>query len=271
MLEDRARRLDLVFFDERLAGADVLRAEEGVRHRAADDQAVDLSEHVLDDLDLVRHFRAAEDGDERVVGRLERVTEIPQLLLHEEAGGGAREVARHRVDRRVRAVRRAERIVDVFVRQRRERFGERGIVLLLFGMKSKVLEEHDATTAGRVRAIDCLLRLVADRILRERDRLAECLREPIGHRPQAHLRIRFALRPSEMARKDWCRALIDRVRDRRQRCLNARVVGDLSVRDGNVEIDANEDALAAKIEIFDGKFQRPFLTSRWSRSTQRFE
>ena len=38
-----------------------MRLEERVRHRAADQQAIDARDQVLDDLDLVRHLGAAED------------------------------------------------------------------------------------------------------------------------------------------------------------------------------------------------------------------
>ncbi len=44
-----------------------------------------LAEQVLDHLDLVGDLRAAEDGDERTLGRSERVPEIPQFLLHQQS------------------------------------------------------------------------------------------------------------------------------------------------------------------------------------------
>ena len=52
------------------------RFEERVGHRAADEQAVDLAQQVLDDFDLVRHLGAAENRDERPLGRLERLAQI---------------------------------------------------------------------------------------------------------------------------------------------------------------------------------------------------
>ena len=64
------------------------RLEERVGHRAADDQPVDPRQHALDDLDLVRHLGAADDGDERPLGIAQRHAEIGELLLHQQAGAG---------------------------------------------------------------------------------------------------------------------------------------------------------------------------------------
>ena len=85
---DAPRFVELVVFDERLADRHAARLEERVGHRAADEQAVDLAEQILDHLDLVGDLGAAEDRDERPLRRLERVAEILQLLLHQQPGGG---------------------------------------------------------------------------------------------------------------------------------------------------------------------------------------
>ena len=74
-----------------------------------------------------------------------------------------------------------------------------------------------------------------------------------------------------MAGEDDGRAAVQRVRDRRQRRLDARVVLDLAVGERDVEIDANEDALALEIQVRDRELHRPFVTSLRTRSTQRFE
>ena len=54
-----------------------------------------------------------------------------------------------------------------------------------------------------------------------------------------------------MAHEDDARAVADKLLDGRQRRLDARVVGHDAVGHGNVEIDAHEHALAARIEIVD--------------------
>ena len=83
---DRLRLVELVVLDQRLADRHAARLEEGVGHRAADDQAIDLAEHVLDDVDLVGDLRAADDRDERPLRLLERVPEVLELLLHQQPG-----------------------------------------------------------------------------------------------------------------------------------------------------------------------------------------
>ena len=84
-----------------------------------------------------------------------------------------------------------------------------------------------------------------------------------------------------MAGEDDGRALIERVPDRRQRRLDARVVADSTVLERDVEVHAYEDALALEIEILDRQFGHSsetvqildpsFFTSKRSRSTHRLE
>ena len=76
----------------------------------------------------------------------------------------------------------------------------------------------------------------------------------IGHRLQAELRRRLALRPAEVRGENHRRALVERVLNRRQRRGDARVVGDRAVLERHVEVDADEDTLAAQIEILDRVF-----------------
>ena len=147
--QQAARQLQLVVLDDRLADLQPLRLQERVRHAAADQQLVDAREQVLDDVDLARHLRPADDGDERPLRVPERLAQVVELLLHQEAGRRLRHEARDPLGRRVGAVRAAERVVHVDVRQRGELLGERGIVLFLGGVEAQVLEQEDA--AGRER------------------------------------------------------------------------------------------------------------------------
>src|SRR5690606_33117795 len=67
--------LQPVLLHERGAGLVAEGAEERVRHRPADEHGVGLLQQRLDDADLVRDLGAAEDGDERAVGVVERLLE----------------------------------------------------------------------------------------------------------------------------------------------------------------------------------------------------
>ena len=184
---DVARRVELVVLDERPADRLAHRLEERVRHRAADEQAIDPRDQVLDDLDLVRDLRAAEDRDERPRpdGRARRPRYCSSFSISSPApaSGITRTMRLHR---RVGAMRRAERVVDVDVGERRQRRGERGVVLLFLRVEAQVLEQHDASRRGDLRR-PARPRARCSRSANA-DRRAEQLAKPRGHGPQAHLR-----------------------------------------------------------------------------------
>ncbi len=184
----------------------------------------------------------------------------------------------HPGHRRVRAMRGAERVVDVDVGELGERLRKRGIVLFLFRVEAQVLEQDDLGSA--MRCGHGGFRRLADAVGRKDDVALQQLPQSIGDRLQAELRRRLALRPPQVRRKNDRRALVERVVNGRQRRGDARVVGDRAVLDRHVEVDADEDALAAEIEVLDRVFRHrryPEPLERWhrysffSRSTQRLE
>jgi hypothetical protein len=174
----------------------------------------------------------------------------------------------------VRAVRRAERIVDIDVRQRSQLGGEARIVFFFFRVEPQVLEQHHT---ARRRPRHGLSGRIADAVFGEGDRPLEHLREMFGHRLQRKFRHRLPLGPPQVGTQDHhTRAAIQRVLDRRQRRFDPRVFRDPPVLDRNVEVHAHQHAPSLDVDVVDGLFllQRgymPFLTSRRSRSTQRLE
>ena len=70
--------------------------------------------------------------------------EIAQLLLHQQPGAGLRHQPDDRLDRGVRAMRGAERVVHVDVGERGQPLREAGVVLLFLGVEAQVLEQDDA-------------------------------------------------------------------------------------------------------------------------------
>ena len=153
-------------------------------------------------------------------------------------------------------MRRAERVVDVEVAQTCQLLREGVVVLLLLFVKAKVLKQkHVAVLQLR----DLLARLRADAVLRERDRTPKQLRQVLGHGSKAVLLDALALRPSQMRREDDTRAVVNRVLNRRQRGTYARVVLDHAVLHRHVEVNADKDALALEVEVFDGKLAHKFL------------
>ena len=89
--------------------------QEGKCHATANDQLVDLVQHVLDQLDLVGNLGSTENGQEWTRGVVESLVEVLQLLLEKEAGGsGLVAFAEHGG---VSSVGSAEGVVDVDVAQ----------------------------------------------------------------------------------------------------------------------------------------------------------
>ena len=141
-------------------------------------------------------------------------------------------------------MRAAERVVHVDVGQRGELLGEGGIVLLLRGVEAQVLEQQHA--AGRQRR-DRLVGGRPDAVVGERDRRAEEGGERVGDRAQAHVRDALAVGAPEVRHQDHLRVLLAQVLDGRQRLAEALVGLDLAVLEGDVEVDAHDDALAGDV------------------------
>src|SRR4029453_16021736 len=102
------------------------------------------------------------------------------------------------------AMRRSERVVDVNIRQPRELSGETRIVFLLLSMKAQVLEQDHVAALC---LCDRLPGRLAPPVGGEGDRLSDQFRETAGHRSQRVLRIRLALRTTEVGREDDDRPL----------------------------------------------------------------
>ena len=102
-----------------------MRPEEGAGHGAAEQDGVDLGQQRLDQIDLAADLGAAEHRDERALRLVQRLAEIAQLLLHEEARDRRLEQARHGLGARVGAMRRAEGVVHVEIAEGGEALGQR--------------------------------------------------------------------------------------------------------------------------------------------------
>ena len=126
-----------------------LGGEERVGHGAADQHRVGDGEHVPDEADLVGDLEAAQDHDERPRRVAQQAPEDLDLLGHEQAGD-RRQVVRDALGGGVRPVRRAERVVDVDLAERRELPRELRVVAGLLRVEAQVLEqEHVAGRAAR--------------------------------------------------------------------------------------------------------------------------
>ena len=210
---------------------------------------VDLRQQMVDDHDLVADLRPAEDRRERPLRVLEQPAEHRDLALHQEPGIGRQE-PRDPDGRRVRAVGGPERVVDEDVGVRGEGRGEVRVVLLLLGVEPEVLEED---RLARTHPLDGVLCPDAERIAGHRDIAAEQLAEALADRPEPEAVLDLAVGPAEMAREHDPRPVVEERDDRRQGGPDPGVVGDLAVRERDVEVDSDEDALARGVEVADGQ------------------
>ena len=223
-LRVRSERLgrDDVGREHGLEGEAVVRAEL-LGHLAADEHGVRTAAEVLEDAELVLDLRAPGNEHERPLDVPEEAPEHLQLLLEEEAGVGGQQV-RDAFRRRVRAVRGPERVVHVQVVSVGEAAGGLRVVLRLSGVEAGVLEHGDP-------------------------RIREQLAEPVRDRVHRERRI-GALRPAEMgADRDLRRVPVEQKAERRERGPDPRVVRDLAVLERDVEVGADEDALARDVRL----------------------
>ena len=84
-LEQVAREIELVVFDQRFPDRQPLRLQKRVGHGAADEHRVGKLHQVLHDFDFVGNFRAAEHRHKRALGIRDGFAEIGELLFHQQA------------------------------------------------------------------------------------------------------------------------------------------------------------------------------------------
>ena len=138
-----AGEVELVLLDQGGADCLALRLVEGEDHAPAQEDLVDLVDERLDDADLGRDLGPADDGREGPLGVGDGAVEVVELLLHAEAGDRRGEVLGHALGLAVRAVGRAEGVVDVDLGVGGERLGEVGLVLGLGLVEADVLEDEE--------------------------------------------------------------------------------------------------------------------------------
>jgi hypothetical protein len=147
--------------------------------------------------------------------------------------------------RSVRAVRSREGVVDVDVAILCQLLGKTGIVLLLARVEAGVLEDEHVAV---LHTLDRFGGFITDAIVGKGDRPAELLAKGFGDRLQRLLRI-APFGPAEMRQDDRLAALRRDFADGRQDTLDAGRVGDPPVLGGHVEVEAEEDPLAADVDL----------------------
>ncbi len=171
--EQFAGELELVVFDARAADGDALSLEKRVRHRAADQDRIDLGQQISDQPDLVGDFCAAQDRDRRVLRILGDRAQRLEFAHHQESGRALRDEARDADGRGVRAMCGAEAVVHIDLFVARQFMREVAIVGFLFFVEAQIFEQN---RFARLERLDHFAGVIADAVGRERDLLPEHLR-----------------------------------------------------------------------------------------------
>src|ERR1700676_4596114 len=239
-----------------------LRLEKSVGHSAADERGVCNSHEIFDNFDFVADFCSAENRYEWARGIGERLPEIGELFFHQQAGGGCFDEARDAHDGSVGAMRGAESVAnEETVAERGELFRESFVVLLFFGMEANVFEQQNFAVAKRF-ALGFGDR--AGAIRGKANGFANERFELFRDREKRKLGVGTALGAPEVRSKDQAAAFLNGEAKRGERFADASVVGDYAIFERDVEVHANENALAAEFEIVDGELFLGFVTRNFT-------
>ena len=142
---------------------------------------------------------------------------------------------------------RAKGIIDINISQAGQFSGKVGVVLFLFGVKAKVLQEDDFPGPHRP---DGLFHLQADAVKECAYRPAEKPAQMLPHRCQAQLVV-YSLRPAQVGHQYHGGSMVQKVGDGRQGGADAGIVPYPSFLEGHVEIHPHQDALSPNFDVAD--------------------
>ena len=149
----------------------------------------------------------------------------------------------------------AECVADIIVSQVSQFFGELFAVLgLFFAAEAGVLKEDHIAV---LHLGNCLGRSFAGDVVigNKDDFLAELLGQALCDRCQGFALVRPVLDFAEVRAEDDFRAALDELADGRKRSDDTGLVGDLAVLQRDVEIAADQDALALNVlKVFNTLF-----------------
>ena len=198
-------------------------------HLAADEHVVGAAAEVLQHAELVLHLRAPGDEQERTLDLAEQAAEMLQLCEQQQPRVGGQDLGDADC-RCMRAVRGAEGVVDEEVAALGQLPREFGVVLRLPGVEARVLEQLDPL-------------------------VPEQRAQVLAHRLHPVNRV-VPRRPPEMgADADAGGVAVEQQLQRRERGPDARVIGNATVLERDVQVGADEDAFAAHVRVPNGARQ----------------
>ena len=254
--------LDLILFQQGGADLEALGLEEGVNHAAANDQTVGLVEQVFDHTELVGDLGTAEHDGQRAFRLNGSAGQSLDFLLDQQAGS-SRKIGSNVVIGALCAVHDAEAIGYERFAERSNLLGISGALLRIlagfFRVVTHVLQQNDIAVAH---CGDLGLGILTIGVFSQRDLDAEQLAETSSDRGKGQFRNDLALRTAEVSHQNDLRAFFAQGLNGRQSGLDTTVIGDRGAVQRNVEIGANENALALEIsKILECLHVYPFLAA----------
>ena len=253
--ENLRRQLHLVCLQQRLANLMPLRLEEGVGHASSDDERIHLGHQVCDDADFVAHLRSAENRDERLLRMRQRLAEVFEFFLHQQAGGFLLHEMGDAFGGSVGAMRRAERVVHVEVAKLSQTPGKLRIVGFLFRVEAQILQQQ-GLPALQLLAISsaCTPMQSGEKPTFSPRRNTSSIRMRSRSATGFRLILGFGLplgRPRWEAKYEPG-AVPQRVLDGGQRLADAGVIHDAAVVERDVEVNPHEDPFIVQRKITNG-------------------
>src|SRR3989344_1544607 len=127
-------------------------------------------------------------------------------------------------------------------------FQELRIVRLFLRMKAQIFEKENISC---IQIVHLLHDIYPDAISRQRNVLTQQFGKPLCHRSQRKFRIPLSLWATKMgSENDFC-TILEEMSNRPQGLDNTRVIGNLPILDGDIEIHTDENALVCDVHILD--------------------
>ena len=131
-----------------------------------------------------------------------------------------------------------------------ELLGKSFVVFFFLGMEADIFKNENFTVA---QGFALAFGTGADTIERKSHGIAEKFLQFFCCRRQGIFQIGAAFGTAKMRSENETRTVLNRKAQCRKRFADAGVVGDHAVLERNVEVHADEDALAAEVEVVDGE------------------
>ena len=137
----------------------------------------------------------------------------------------------------------------------------KGLVVFFFlWMEANIFEHQNFAVA---QGFALAFRSRSDAIQSKGHGLAEQFFQFFGGRPKRIFQIRAAFGPAEMRSENEAATFLDGQAKSRESFADARVIGDDAILERNVEVHADENAFAAKVESVDGELGHGVVTREW--------